>query len=157
LATEIERKYLVKTLDFLGDLKGTRLLQGYVFETEMCVARVRLSNENAWLTLKGPTSELEREEFEYQIPPKEARQILKSFCAGRVIDKTRYEIEYHDICWEIDVFHGENAGLYLAEVELETVDQRLIFPSWLGKEVSHDTRYFNSHLALNPYQEWLET
>lgn len=157
MAIEIERKYLVKTIGFLGNFKGTRLLQGYIFETEKCVARVRLSHKKAWLTLKGATRGLERDEFEYQIPHKEAHQILTKFCEGRMVDKTRYELKDKDFCWEIDVFHGENEGLYLAEVELKTVDQGFILPTWLGKEVSHDTRYFNSQLARNPYKKWSET
>ena len=156
MVTEIERKYLVKTLDFLGDCKGKRLSQGYVYESEVCLARIRLSNENAWFTLKGKTSGLERDEFEYQIPLEDARQILKKFCKVRIVYKTRYEYVYDDICWDIDVFHGENEGLCLAEVELERADQTFIIPTWLDKEVSYDARYFSSQLARNPYKNWSE-
>ena len=156
MAIEIERKYIVKNLDFLSNIEGIRFLQGYIFQTDKCVARVRLSNENAWFTLKGPTRELERDEFEYEIPLKDARQILNRFCVEQVVDKTRYKVYCNDICWEIDVFHGENEGLCIAEVELETIDQQFAFPIWLGEEVSQDSRYFNSQLARNPYKEWME-
>ena len=109
--------------------------------------RVRLAGENAWITVKGRTLGITRAEFEYQIPPDDARRLLE-MCLPSVIDKTRHRIEFRGHVWEVDVFHGANEGLVIAEVELadESVSPEL--PPWVGVEVSDDARYFNANLAI---------
>ena len=115
--------------------------------------RVRLAGENAWLTIKGRTRGISRAEFEYAIPPAEARELL-GLCLPSVIDKTRHLVRHGGHVWEIDVFHGENEGLVIAEVELLDETESPEIPKWAGAEVSDDARYFNSHLAADPFTRW---
>ncbi len=112
--------------------------------------RIRIAGENAWITVKGRTQGITRAEFEYQIPVNDARDLLE-MCLPSVIDKTRHRIAFGGHVWEIDVFHGANEGLVLAEVELEDESVQPDLPPWLGEEVSHDVRYFNVNLAVKPF------
>ena len=116
--------------------------------------RVRLAGEHAWLTIKGPTNGVARAEFEYEIPVPDAEELLSSHCAGPLIEKTRYLVEFAGRIWEVDEFEGDNAGLVVAEVELEQADSPVSLPRWVGKEVSHLTRYFNAALVSYPYLKW---
>ena len=109
--------------------------------------------EKGFLTIKSPVQGISRDEFEYEIPVQEAEQILSLFCKN-VIAKTRYHVPFEDQTWEVDVFSGDNEGLVMAEIELNSEDEDIPLPDWLGMEVSHDRRYFNSCLAQTPYNSW---
>lgn len=154
MATEIERKFLVKNDQWRQDvISETRIKQGYLAKQQLAV-RVRIADDQAFLTLKGQQKGIERLEFEYPIPVIDAEQLLSLFALQALIDKTRYRIPQGQHCWELDVFYGENTGLVLAEIELNAVDEDFERPAWLGEEVSTDARYFNINLITNPYCSW---
>jgi adenylate cyclase len=151
---EIERKFLVDP-EKLGNLgEGESLQQGYVATAGSATVRLRVAGERAWLTLKGPTVGTVRSEFEYPVPPADARAMIAELCDGPLIVKTRYRREHAGHTWEIDVFEGHNSGLVLAEVELEQADEAVELPDWITVEVSGDPRYFNSYLARHPWPTW---
>jgi adenylate cyclase len=153
MPSEIERKFLVTNDSWRGGSPGVRIAQGYLTQDPERTVRVRVAGERAWLTIKGHTEGITRAEFEYPIPEADARELLER-CLPSVIDKTRHEVLFGGHLWEIDVFHGKNEGLVIAEVELadESVSPQL--PPWVGVEVSSDPRYFNACLAAVPYSEW---
>ena len=154
MATEIERKYLVKPGAWTPKGPGTHFQQGYLNSQKERVVRVRIEGSVAKLTIKGPTSGVTRAEFEYGIPLEDAGLILNQLCERPLIDKHRH-VEHHlGRAWEIDVFHGENEGLVVAEIELPTPDAKVDLPDWVGIEVSSDPRYYNSNLLKNPYTTW---
>lgn len=157
MAVEIERKYLVKSMDWQGMADaGTRFMQGYMANTEKVAIRVRVAGKQAWLALKSASAGIRRLEFEYSLPVADAIQMLNEFCLGQVIQKTRYRLPLDGHVWEIDVFHGANEGLVLAEIELENEQESFTLPDWIGTEVSGDKRYYNSYLSQNPYRNWSE-
>ena len=156
MAQEIERKFLV-----VGEYKhlahsSSHLVQGYIASGRRTV-RVRMSDERAWLTIKGPSHDggLSRFEWEKEIEACEALELLP-LCEGALIDKHRYLVKVGDHTFEVDEFHGDNEGLTIAEVELSSTDEEFIRPEWLDKEVTGIKRYYNSHLRANPYKEWDE-
>ncbi len=157
LGYEIEKKFLVDPA-LLGELEdGERMVQGFVPTRSNAVVRARLAGEQAWLTLKGPSRDGVRSEFEYPIPPEDARHILQELCTSPVITKTRYRREFAGFIWEIDVFEGENAGLIVAEVELGSATDEPELPPWVTAEVTGDMRYHNVNLARHPFSEWGRT
>ena len=154
MSVEIERKFLVADTGFLAGLEGERLTQGYIASTERATVRVRIGGSRAWLTLKGRSEGISRREFEYQVPLAHAQICIAELCTGPVIDKTRYRVAHNSHVWEVDVFHGDNAGLVLAEIELAREDECFECPPWLGREVSGDPRYYNANLASRPFRNW---
>lgn len=152
MATEIERKFLVN-----GDewRKGQRseFRQGYLNRDKDRTVRVRIANGQAFITIKGISKGAVRSEFEYPIPAGDAEQLLL-LCDGPLIEKTRYLIQHAGMTWEVDEFHGANAGLVVAEIELTAEEQAFEKPSWVGREVTDDKRYFNSNLSVQPYTSW---
>ncbi|MDE6272786.1 MAG: CYTH domain-containing protein [Muribaculaceae bacterium] len=146
---EIERKYMVIS-DSYKDLAINRfeIKQWYLSRDKNRIVRVRIRDKAAFLTIKGATYGIERDEFEYRIPVEDALSMLP-LADGRVIEKTRYIVDYSGHKWEVDEFHGSHQGLVLAEIELESADEAFDLPHFAGKEVSDDPRYFNSSLA-NP-------
>lgn len=151
---EIERKFLVRTNAWSPGGLGNRLTQGYLARGSGCTVRVRISDDReAWLTLKGRSEGISRLEFEYQIPIADARELL-ALCDGPPIEKTRFRIDFGGTLWEVDVFHGANEGLVVAEVELDDETDDPPLPPWVGREVSRESRYFNSRLATAPYSTW---
>ena len=157
MAQEIERKFLVD-----GDFKqeaydAIRITQGYLSSVPQRVVRVRVKGENGYLTIKGEAgaSGVSRFEWEKEISLEEAKVLLKLAEPG-IIDKTRYLIKNTDgrHIWEVDVFHGENEGLVMAEIELSDENDPFDKPEWLGKEVTGDKRYYNSYLSKNPFNTW---
>lgn len=110
----------------------------------------------ATLNVKTSTTSLTRHEFEYAIPVNDARDLLATSCQGVMIEKTRYCVEYGGKIWEVDVFEGANAGLIVAEIELDSEDEPFDRPPWLGREVSGDPRYLNTSLCRYPYAQWTE-
>lgn len=153
MAIEIERKFLVRDLDFLAGHDGVRIAQGYLSTTPDSTVRVRLSGNDAWLTIKGRSTGATRLEFEYPVPASDAQQLLALCQAGR-IDKTRYKVPVGAHVWDVDVFHGDNDGLVVAEVELGDEQEAFVRPAWLGDEVTDDPRYFNSALSERPFSRW---
>ena len=157
MAQEIERKFLVD-----GDFKqeaydAIQITQGYLSSVPQRVVRVRVKGEKGYITIKGEadTSGMSRFEWEKEISLEEAKALLKLAEPG-IIDKTRYLIKNTDgrHIWEVDVFHGENEGLIMAEIELSDENDPFDKPEWLGKEVTGDKRYYNSYLSKNPFNTW---
>ena len=150
---EIERKFLIDIDKWEPKDEGTRIVQGYLSTDKERVVRVRVKGEKAFLTIKGNPKGIARTELEYEISTKEAKVMLE-MCLDHPIEKTRYHETVGNLLWEIDVFHGVNEGLYLAEVELENESQKIELPAWIDKEVSEDHRYFNAWLSENPFAKW---
>ena len=153
MGQEIERKFLV-TGETWRTNHGTLIQQGYLHNQVDGTVRVRTKGKRAFLTIKGGTTGITRLEFEYEIPLEEANQILDDLCQKPLIEKIRYDVEISGSKWEIDEFLGENAGLVVAEIELEDEDQEFTKPDWLGEEVSSDLRYQNANLVKHPYSQW---
>ena len=154
MAKEIERKFLV-TGDFKQDACDSfRLVQGYISTDPDRTVRVRIKGEQGFLTIKGRSSldGLSRYEWEKEIPVSEALELM-NLCVSGVIDKTRYLVPYGGHTYEVDVFHGANEGLVLAEIELADEQEMFEKPSWLGEEVTGDVRYYNSMLSLHPFSK----
>ncbi len=151
---EIERKYLVIREDYRSLASPEPILQGYLNSDKNRTVRVRINGNTATLTIKSLTVGISKEEFEYEIPVHDASTMLNSICERPIIEKMRYRINHAGKIWEVDEFHGENDGLVVAEVELESESETLDIPDWIGPEVSHDPRYFNSNLLKNPYSRW---
>ena len=152
MATEIERKFLVEG-DFLSEATSkTRIVQGYICSEKGRTVRVRIRGDKGYLTVKGAASSsgLSRYEFEREVPLEDAEQMLR-LCEQESINKERYLVPYKGHTWEVDVFHGHNEGLILAEIELSREDEPFERPSWLGKEVTGDRRYYNSVLMRTPF------
>ncbi len=154
MGIEIERKFLLKNDHWRAGARGVEFRQGYLSTTPERTVRVRLEGTLGKLTIKGKSSGISRAEYEYEIPAAEAGELLDSLCLRPLIEKTRYRVEHAGRVWEVDEFHGANAGLILAEVELETAEAVLELPEWIGQEVSDDPRYFNANLVQHPYAEW---
>jgi len=154
VAKEIERKYLVVGDAWRSRAVGTVFRQGYLSTVKERTVRVRVAGDRGHLTIKGITVGAVRSEFEYEIPRADADQMLDELCERPLIEKTRHEIEAGDLTWEIDEFAGVNEGLVVAEVELEDEAQEIALPEWVGEEVTHDPRYFNSNLIAHPFSEW---
>ena len=155
MATEIERKFLV-TGDFGRQVTSAQsIVQGFICSQPGRTVRVRIRGEEGFLTIKGASDEkgLSRYEFEQKIPLADAEELLK-LCEPGAIDKMRNLVPAGKHTWEIDVFHGENEGLILAEIELASEDEPFERPDWIGQEVSGDRRYYNSMLTKHPYKQW---
>ena len=133
---------------------STRIEQGYVAKSNELTLRIRTRDEKGYLTIKGRSNEkgMSRSEWEYEIPVDQARELL-SFSNG-TISKTRYLVPVGNHTFEVDEFLGENEGLVIAEVELSAVDEHFERPEWLGREVTGERRFYNSHLRTHPYCEW---
>ena len=152
MAKEIERKFRVKEGAWRS-AKGTIYRQGYLNSVKERVVRVRTVDDKGYLTIKGLTVGATRKEFEYEIPCTDAEQLL-DICEKPLIEKTRFKVEAGGFTWEIDEFFGENQGLIVAEVELESEDQDFPRPDWVLEEVTGDPRYFNSNLIKKPFKSW---
>jgi len=152
---EIERKYLVKHEQLIPLLKnGQTIKQAYIPTENGITVRIRIKADKAFLTLKGKSTGISRDEFEYAIPVDEAETMFNNFCGEEKISKTRYNIEHGGLTWEVDVFEEHNKGLIVAEVELKSEDQEFDLPSWIESEVSDDDRYFNINLLRSPFTTW---
>jgi len=153
VAQEIERKFLVEG-DFIDQAEESLdIIQGYLSLDKERTVRVRIQNKKAFLTIKGKSnaSGLSRYEWEKEIDQSEAQELLK-LATGSLIEKIRYRIPVGNHVFEVDVFSGENEGLILAEVELQSETEAFEKPKWLGKEVSGDSRYYNANLVLHPFK-----
>jgi CYTH domain-containing protein len=154
MAREIERKFLVSGEFRQDSPESYRIMQGYICSDPDRTVRVRVRGDKGFLTIKGQSSEdgLSRFEWEKEIPVSEALELM-NLCVSGVIDKTRYLVPYGDHTYEVDVFHGANEGLVLAEIELSDELETFEKPSWLGEEVTGDVRYYNSMLSLHPFSK----
>jgi CYTH domain-containing protein len=153
MPVEIERKYLVKGEGWKPvDVSGMKIRQGYMFN-DGGIVRARVAGERGYLTLKGQGL-ITRHEYEYEIPAEDADEIIEYFCAGLVVEKVRYDVNYEGHLFSVDVFEGENEGLVLAEVELQSEEEGIALPDWIGEEVTHNPRYHNSNLLGLPYSQW---
>ncbi len=154
MAKEIERKFLIRDPSVLRTLKGVRMEQGYIATVRGVTVRVRVAGSRAYLTIKGRSDGISRDEYEYEVPVNDAEAMLRVLCESPTVKKVRYTFEYQGLVWELDEFSGENQGLLLAEVELSHPEQEVPLPDFVGPEVSGDPRYFNSYLVRNPYRSW---
>jgi len=153
---EIERKFTLKNTNFLlSAIRVFKITQGYLNSHPDRTVRVRTKGDKGYLTIKGRSSQdgLMRMEWEKEIPLAEALQLLE-LCEDFIIEKTRHEVIYAGNTFEIDVFEGKNQGLILAEVELNQENQQIELPEWIDREVTGDSRYYNSYLSNNPYSLW---
>lgn len=148
---EIERKFLVEDAVWEGaDYSSVEIRQGYFSRGKDYSLRVRIQDAKALLTIKGKPDGITRKEFEYAIPLADAEEMLREFCCGRIIEKTRYFIPWKGFTWEVDQYYGANQGLITAEIELPDEQTGFDRPDWLGREVSLDPRYSNQSLANHP-------
>ena len=153
MGIEIERKFLVRNDDWRALGVPIHYEQGYLVADGERTIRVRIAGKKGFLTIKGKSQGISRKEYEYQVPVDEALEILE-LCSFPVIRKYRTRVLYKGKIWEVDEFEGENKGLIMAEIELKSEDETFSVPPWIGQEVTGDIRYYNSRLALNPFQNW---
>ncbi len=153
MGQEIERKFLVRSDTWREGAEGTLYRQGYLAKDAERTVRVRIAGTAAYLTIKGRTTGTSRAEYEYEIPLKDAEELL-DMCEGPLVEKTRHKIPHAGHTWEVDVFHGDNEGLIMAEVEIDREDAEVELPEWAGQEVSDDARYYNSSLSRKPFKTW---
>lgn len=154
--TEIERKFLLKNDSWRQSVQNScRICQAYArFEEKPAHSfRVRIAGDRAFLTLKSPVTGFSRQEYEYAIPPADAAALIREFCGSR-LEKIRHYVPFAGRCWEIDEFLGDNTGLIVAELELQSEDDVFEQPSWLGREITGDLRYYNSRLIREPFSRW---
>ncbi len=154
MAKEIERKFLVTSDAWKKQAKGRFYRQGYLSTVSERVVRIRVIDDTGFITIKGGTVGVTRDEFEYEIPVADAIYMLEALCVKPIIEKFRTTVEHAGLTWEIDVFHGDNEGLVVAEVEVDDEHQAIDLPAWIGEEVSCDPRYFNSNLITHPFSRW---
>lgn len=154
MGIEIEKKFLLVGDAWKELAKGTAYRQGYLNSTKERTVRVRTIDDAGFLTIKGISVGATRMEYEYDIPVDDAKTLLDELCEKPIIEKNRYKIEFGGFIWEVDEFFGENEGLVVAEIELESEDQAFEKPEWVGEEVTGDPRYFNSNLIKEPYTRW---
>ncbi len=157
MAVEIERKFRLANDAWRAEVRASTLLrQGYLANTARASVRVRLDGRHGWLSVKAMRAGTTREEYEVQIAEADAREMLERLCEGIPIEKWRHIVEHGGRKWEIDEFLAENAGLVIAELELESEDAPFERPAWLGLEVTHDERYYNVRLSERPFRHWPE-
>ena len=157
MGVEIERKFLVKNDDWkIHAVKNLKIAQGYLSTDPARTVRIRVAGSDSLITIKGApiAGSIATPEFEYPIPSQDADTLLP-LCLPGSIQKTRYFVPMDGTQWVIDVFEGDNTGLVIAEIELNTEDDDFFKPDWLGSEVTHDPRYKNSTLAQKPYKDWV--
>jgi len=153
---EIERKFLVLSNDFINEsFSQKRIVQGYLSSTPERTVRVRIKGDKGYLTIKGKSSTngTTRLEWEREISVMDAETLL-NICESGIIDKVRYEVKVGHHVYEVDIFSGENDGLVMAEIELESETETFEKPTWLGQEVTNDERYYNAYLSKNPFTRW---
>lgn len=156
MGIEIERKFLVNTTLWqqVDKPAGKYIKQGYIVNKAGRTVRLRITDDNAWLTFKGETTGISRSEYEYMIPVNDAVEMFEQFVDAH-IEKIRYYINHAGKLWEVDEFLGDNAGLLVAEIELKYEDEQFELPPWVAIEVSSDERYYNASLAVYPFKKWL--
>ena len=155
MGLEIERKFLVNKEKWNNVEKPMKNLfrQGYLSTDSNKTIRVRLTDSNGYITIKGSSVGATRKEFEYEIPKKEAEELLDNFSVSE-LKKIRYKILYKGKLWEVDEFLGDNNGLIVAEIELTSESENFELPDWIDREVTGEEKYYNSNLSVNPFKKW---
>ena len=156
MALEIERKFLVLDDSYKREaFSSYHIMQGYICKERGKTVRVRIRDNQGFITIKGPSDQggIVRYEFEQEIPLADAKELMK-LCEPGIIDKTRWLVKIDEHTFEVDEFFGDNEGLVVAEVELSSEDETFEKPHFIGKEVTGDRRYYNSQLCANPYRTW---
>ncbi|MGQ7854188.1 CYTH domain-containing protein [Pedobacter sp. WC2501] len=155
MGKEIERKFLIdqQKWDNLNKPEGKLFRQGYLLADKAKTIRVRATETIGFLTIKGQAIGATRPEYEYEIPVEEAVELLDNFAQSE-LSKIRYEIPFKNKLWEVDVFLGDNEGLVVAEIELESETESFDLPDWIGKEVTEEEKYYNSNLTVKPFKDW---
>ncbi|SRR6056297_387516 len=159
MGVEIERKFLLADSSWKHNARGLVFRQAYLSTDPDRTVRVRLVEVEAdkrqgWVTIKGRATGPVRAEFEYPIPAEDAEAMIETLCLDSAIEKTRYRVDHAGDVWEIDEFSGANAGLVVAEIELDSAEQPFASPPWLGLEVTDDPRYTNARLSVEPFTHW---
>lgn len=154
MAIEIEKKFLLNYLPFSLMTDKEYIEQGYIVREKNKSVRVRLYGNKGFITIKSDLKGILRREYEYSVPKEDAKEMLLFICEKPLIQKNRYKVLFNGLEWTIDEFKKENKGLLLAEIELNSSDQKFELPDWIGKEVSHDPKYYNVNLIRNPYSKW---
>ena len=154
MGVEIERKFLLTNEGWRGQGHPTLMRQGYLVADPVRTVRVRIEGERAVITIKGKSTGASRGEWEYEIPVPDATELLDGLCEQPQVEKIRHRIEHAGHTWEVDEFLGLNAGLVVAEIELDAEDEAFEKPDWIGAEVTGDKRYYNSSLIRMPYSQW---
>ena len=155
MAKEIERKFLLRSIELIPLGIGEKYRQGYFkIENNFSTIRVRIIEKKAFLTIKSKNIGISRDEFEYEIPINDASFMLETMCQKPTIEKTRYFVKNINNLWEIDIFDGENKGLVVAEIELNNETQEIPMPEWISTEVTGDFKYYNSSLIQYPFIKW---
>ena len=155
MSVEIERKFLPRGNAWRQAVNDSQhLRQGYLNNEARCSVRVRTSADRGWLNIKSVTIGAQRQEFEYEIPLDEAHKMLDTLSLKPLIEKVRHFVKVGRHVWEIDEFEGDNAGLIVAEIELGHPEEEFEKPDWVGEEVTHDVRYYNTSLCRHPFKDW---
>lgn len=155
MPVEIERKFLLANDDWRDEvLRSSRIRQGYLGQLDKASVRIRVAGDRANINVKSATLGMRRMEYEYEIPLSEAEEMLDQLCEQPQVDKTRFIVERGSHVWEIDEFYADNAGLTVAEVELNSETEAFEKPVWLGEEVTEDPRYYNVNLIKHPFKNW---
>lgn len=156
MAYEIERKFLVTNTNFIKEASSKEyIVQAFLNRNPDRTVRIRIKDDKAFITVKGVSNAegTTRREWEYAIPVSDAKEMLK-ICEEGAIEKWRYLIPVGNHIFEVDIFEGENKGLIVAEVELESEEETFQKPTWLGKEVTGNVAYYNSQLSQHPFSKW---
>lgn len=155
MPVEIERKFLLSSDKWRDEvIRCSRIRQGYMGTVDKASVRIRVQGEKANINIKSATLGMRRMEYEYEIPLNEAEEMLDQLCNQPQIDKTRFIVKRGKHVWEIDEFYGDNQGLIVAEVELDSEDEKITKPDWIGDEVTADPRYYNVSLIKHPFNQW---
>jgi adenylate cyclase len=154
MGIEIERKFLPAGDGWRGLGTPTLMRQGYMVSDAVRTVRVRIEGERAVITVKGKSTGASRGEWEYEIPPADAAELLEQLCEQPLVEKIRHRIDHAGHTWEVDEFLGLNAGLVVAEIELDAEDEAFEKPEWIGREVTGQKRYNNASLVTHPYTQW---
>ncbi|CAH0179801.1 Inorganic triphosphatase [Pedobacter sp. Bi27] len=156
MGKEIERKFLIDHQRWvnLSKPEGKLFRQGYLLTDKNKTIRVRVTETKGFLTIKGQTIGATRMEYEYEIPVAEATELLDNFSLSE-LSKVRYEIPFSGKLWEVDVFLGDNKGLIVAEIELDSEDEIFTLPDWVSREVTEEEKYYNSNLTVKPFKDWI--
>lgn len=157
MGKEIERKFLVDLQQWKKVEKpaGQHLRQGYILTDPQKTIRVRLTDTQGFLTIKGISVGATRLEYEYEIPHYDAKELLDNFAVGE-LSKIRYNVMFGNKLWEVDEFLGDNGGLFVAEIELDSEEESFEKPDWVMEEVTGEQRYYNANLIMQPYKNWNE-
>tara|TARA_B100001559_G_scaffold240221_1_gene203233 strand:- start:20 stop:511 length:492 start_codon:yes stop_codon:yes gene_type:complete len=157
MAIEIERKFLIKRIPKDKIEYSHYIKQGYIVSDKHKAIRIRQKKDDFFITIKGNKTGISRFEFEYKIPKNDADQLFKNFCKESIIEKTRHYIKHKGHTWELDVFHGENEGLIVAEIELKSEEETFSLPDWVDYEVTFQEKYYNMNLIKIPFKNWPES